>query len=141
MYRMDQKRQNFTFRMPPMLKEKLYSDCRRYNFPTPSAYLCELVKRGINLTEPIDLKLKVIDQKIETLTSFIKANDQGILPRMMFLIKRVMVIYKIVANSLARNISMAGNEIPEESIMQTNSIIEWEFARVEKKFEKDIEWW
>ena len=128
------KNKRFTFTLKNSLKEKLVHDSLKSEFPSISAYLNELIRRGLPSVEPMDIWMKYIDKKIDCLTDNITAFQNHHTSLLGKIFKRVYVNYKLAGYVLARLFHQTPGFIPQDSKDAANKIIKSELEDAENRF-------
>jgi hypothetical protein len=125
----------FNFLLTDEQKSKLFSDASRNGFPTTSSYLIKLIEIGLPLPESLDLRMKLIDKKIDCLTDNVTAFHNRNFTLLEKIFKRIQIVYRVVAYSLARLFHMKSDPVSQDNLDDANAIIQHELDRIEKKYE------
>jgi len=128
------KNKKFTFTLENSLKEKLVHDSLKSEYPLISAYLNELIKRGLPTSEPMDIWMKYIDKKIDSLSDNITAFQNRNTTLFGKIFKRVFVIYRLAGYILARQFHQTPGFISQDSKDAANKIIRGELEDTENRF-------
>jgi phosphorylcholine metabolism protein LicD len=124
------KNDSFHLRLSTALKAKLIRDSALSGFATPTAYLQELIDRGLPLSKSIDMRLqefeKNLDTELDNLSN--KVKDMH---------KQIYLVYKVAARVLVRSFYIKPGSASENDLAETNSILESDFINVEKKFREE----
>jgi len=128
------KNKRFVFTLENSLKEKLVHDSLKSNFPSVSAYLAELIKRGLPTSEPMDVWMRYIDQKIDCLGENITTVQNHHTTLLWKIFKRVYVNYKLAGYILARLFHQTPGFIPQDSKDAANKLIKSELEEAENRF-------
>ena len=121
------KNKRFTFTLKDSLRRKLTRDTMFLEFPSISAYLNELIEKGLPASKSLDSRLQEVEKKLETLSD-------SLLNELKDLHKRVYITYRIVSYSLARSYFIKPGSISENDMEDANAFIESEVKNMEKKF-------
>jgi hypothetical protein len=128
------KNKRFTFTLENSLKEKLVHDYLKSKFPSISAYLNELIKRGLPTSEPLDLWMKLIDKKIDCLTDNVTAFHTRNFTLLEKIFKRIHIVYRVVGYALARLFYLKSGPVSPDDIEDANVIIKREVAEIERNY-------
>jgi primase-polymerase (primpol)-like protein len=128
------KNKRFTFTLENSLKEKLVHDSLKSKYSSISAYLNELIKRGLPSVEPMDVWMKYIDKKIDCLSDNITAFHNHHTTLLGKIFKRVYVNYRLAGYILARLFHHKSGLISQENKDAANKIIEVELEETENRF-------
>ena len=124
---MKKKKTTFNFSLPNDLKTKLLRDSALYGFTTPTAYLRELIERGLPVSKSIETRLKTIEEKQgefagemakEVLTSH----------------KRLYVTYRLAEKILTHAVNMQSGPVTEEAEDEAKAIIDEEIEYTREVF-------
>ena len=129
-----QEKKLFNFQLTEQQKAKLLSDASRNGFPTASSYLVKLIEIGLPLPEPIDLRLRFIENKIDSLTDNVTALHNRNFTLLKKTFKRISIVYQVVAYSLARLFYMKPGVVSQDSIKNANVIIKREIEEIERNY-------
>ena len=125
----------YTYNISEELKKKFISDSARHNFPSLTAYLKELIERGLPLSKSLEKRLQFIEEKVETNAENLEIENQKTLSLLKEVYKRVYVNSKIVSFILARTFFIKPGKISDNDFDDAKYFIENELALFEKKFE------
>ena len=126
------KNKSFTFTLRNSLRNKLINDTINNGFSSISAYINELIKKGLPVDEPIDLRLKLVEKKLDSLTDNVFAHNKRTYSLLEKLFKKFAVVYKIAAHILARTFFIKPGNISQDDFVQTKAFIEEQVKRIEE---------
>jgi len=121
----------FNFSLPNDLKTKLLRDSALYGFATPTAYLRELIERGLPVSKSIETRLKAIEDKQDEFAGEISK-------KVLNLRKRLFVTYNLVAKNLIHAVYMEPGPVTEEAVAEAKELIDQEIENMREVF-KDLE--
>jgi hypothetical protein len=129
-------KENLTITIAPGIKKKLILDSVRLGFNSKSLYLSELIKKGLPHSESLDIRLQLIEQKIDMLPgnslSMFKNLSHEIDSALRDVNKRTYITFRIVAYILARTFLIEDATISEGEINEANKFIENEMIAFKK---------
>ena len=128
------KNKRFTFTLENRLREKLVRDSLKSNYSSISAYLNELIKRGLPTVEPMDIWMKYIDKKIDHLSDNITASHNQNTTLLGKIFKRVFVVYRLAGYILARQFHQKSGFVSQQNKDAANKIIKFEIEETDNKF-------
>ena len=124
----------FNFQLTERQKAKLLSDASRNGFPTASSYLLKLIEIGLPLPESLDLRLQLIEKKIDDLTDNVTALHDRDFTLLKKIFKRVSIVYRVAAYSLARLFYIESGDVSQENVEDANVIIRDEIEEIEEYY-------
>lgn len=129
-------KENLTITISPEIKQKLTIDSVRLGFTSKSLYLSELVRKGLPVSESLDIRLQLIEQKIDMLPgnilTMLKNQSNEIGTSLKDVDRRTHLTFRIVSFILARTFLMAKGTISEDDIKRANTFIENELNAFKK---------
>ncbi|MCK4766581.1 MAG: hypothetical protein KAW12_30590 [Candidatus Aminicenantes bacterium] len=126
------RKESFHLKLPQVLKDKLIRDSASYKFSTPTAYLHELIKKGLPLTGNLDIRLQLIEKKLDSLTDNVFAHNKRTSSFLGKIYKKLYVVYKVAAYILARTFFIKPGNISQDDFAQTKAFIEEQVKKIEK---------
>ncbi|MCK4762751.1 MAG: hypothetical protein KAW12_11195 [Candidatus Aminicenantes bacterium] len=125
------KKITFSFTLTPKQKDKLILDSIKLGYGSISAYLCRLIESGLNPDESIDLRLKLIEKKLDSLTDNVYADNKRKYSLLDTLFKKISIVYKIAAHILARTYLIEPGNITQDDYDRTKAYIDEQVRRIE----------
>ena len=117
----------FKLRLPKALKAKLLRDSALYGFATPTAYLRELIERGLPVSKSIETRLKAIE---DTQDEFASEMAKEVLT----LHKRLYVTYRLSEKILTHAVYIESGPVTEEAEGEAKAIIDEEIENTREAF-------
>ena len=117
----------FNFSLPNDLKTKLLRDSALYGFATPTAYLRELIERGLPVSKSIETRLKAIEEK--------QGEFAGEMAKEVLNVhKRLYVTYRIAEKILTHAVYIKPGPVKEEAEDEANAMIDEEIEYTREAF-------
>ena len=116
----------FAFTLKETLRQKLVSDSQNLGFPSISAYINELIRTGLPVSESLDLRLQLIEKKIDTLFHDIRTLKGDVN-------RRTFITFRLTSYILARSFFIKQGDASEDDIKEANKIIEHEMSMFKKR--------
>ena len=129
------KDKRFEFKLTADMKRKLIRDSVLSGYLTPSAYLTKLIEMGPPVGDSFEVRLQLIEEKIDMLSKDNTYINNKILSIVQSIFKRNYIVYRIVSFLLARSFFSNPGRISEEDISSSDAFIRKELKQFEKKYE------
>lgn len=124
------KKTTFNLLLPKELKAKLIRDSALNGFASPTAYLKELIKRGLSLSKPIDMKFEEFEKNLDTELDNLSKEVKG-------MHKLIYLTYKVAVRVLIRSFYIKRGESSDNDLEEARSIIDGEVINMEKRFSEE----
>jgi hypothetical protein len=118
----------FNLSLPNDLKAKLLRDSALYGFATPTAYLNELIERGLPVSKAIDTRLKAIEEKQDEFAG--EMTDE-----VLALHKRLYLTYRLAAKTLIHSFFIKPGPVTDEAVAEAKALIDEEIENTREAFE------
>ncbi len=115
-------------------KNKLFADAKNFGFPSATAYFVELIEKGFTLPDSLNLRLQLLEKKIDTLSANSMTHHDKSFDLLKDMLKRIYVNYKIVFYILSRTFLINPGQISQDEVDSVNEFVEMEVHKAEKKF-------
>lgn len=125
------KKVTFSFTLTPKQKDKLIIDAIKLGYHSISGYLCRLIENGLPISKPIDLRLQLIEKKLDSLTDTSNYQDKRKESILTTMFKKIALVYKIAAHALARTYYIKPGNISQEDFERTKSYIDEQIKNIE----------
>ena len=129
------KDQRFEFKLTSETKKKLLRDSALNGYFSPSAYLAKLIDIGPPVSEDLDIRLQLIEKKVEVYGNNLEIQNKKIVSLTQDIFKRNYIIYRIVAFLLSRSFFIKRGKVSEEDIDDSNRFIEEQLDNYMNRFE------
>jgi hypothetical protein len=123
------------FKISEEEKRKLIYDSVKNNFPSMTAYFKKLIETGLPVEENLDIRLQLIDKKVETNAANAEIQTKKIMSFVKDIFKRNFIVYRIVYFLLSRSFFIKPGEISEEDTANSKAYIEEQLRLYEKRYE------
>ncbi len=123
------------FKISEEEKRKLIYDSVKNNFPSMTAYFKKLIETGLPVEENLDIRLQLIDKKVETNAANAEIQIKKLLSMAKDIFKRNFIVYRIVYFLLSRSFFIKPGEISEEDTANSKAYIEEQLRLYEKRYE------
>ena len=123
------------FKISEEEKRKLIYDSVKNNFPSMTAYFKKLIETGLPVEENLDIRLQLIDKKVETNAANAEIQIKKIMSFVKDIFKRNFIVYRIVYFLLSRSFFIKPGEISEEDTANSKAYIEEQLRLYEKRYE------
>lgn len=123
------------FKISEEEKRKLIYDSVKNNFPSMTAYFKKLIETGLPVEENLDIRLQLIDKKVETNAANAEIQIKKLLSMVKDIFKRNFIVYRIVYFLLSRSFFIKPGEISEEDTANSKAYIEEQLRLYEKRYE------
>ena len=130
--------QRFEFKLTTETKKKLLRDSALNGYASPSAYLSELIEVGPPVSKNLDLRLQLIEKKVETYANNLEIQNNNILSLSKDIFKRNYIVYRIAAFLLSRSFFIKPGNVSEDDISDSNRFIEEQLNLYIKKHEDSL---
>ena len=125
------------FRITDELKSKLIEDSIKNNFPSMTAYLEKLINIGLPFSDSLETRLQFIEKKVDTNAKNLEIQIKKLFSLLEKLNKRLLLIYRIISQILARTFYIKSGHITESDIEASNRLIEQEVNKILEKTENE----
>ena len=125
------------FRIHDELKNKLLADSIKNNFPSMTAYLEKLIKIGLPFSDSLETRLQFIEKKVDTNAKNLEMQIKKLFSLLEKINKRLLLIYRINSQILARTFYIKPGNITEHDIEESNRLIEHEVNKILEKTENE----
>ena len=130
------RKEKLSISLSPEIKKKATLDSVRLGFTSKSLYLSELIQKGLPVSESLDIRLQLIEQKIDMLPgnilTMLKNFSHEIDASLSDINRRTHVTFKIVSFILARTFLIKDGAISDDEVKRTNSFVENEINTFKK---------
>jgi len=123
------------FKISEEEKRKLIYDSVKNNFPSMTAYFKKLIETGLPVEENLDIRLQLIDKKVETNAANAEIQIKKIMSFVKDIFKRNFIVYRIVYFLLSRSFFIKPGETSEEDTANSKAYIEEQLRLYEKRYE------
>ena len=100
-----------------------------------TAYFKKLIETGLPVEENLDIRLQLIDKKVETNAANAEIQIKKLLSMAKDIFKRNFIVYRIVYFLLSRSFFIKPGEISEEDTANSKAYIEEQLRLYEKRYE------
>jgi hypothetical protein len=129
-------KEKITISIEPEVKKKLILDFVRLGYSSKSSYINELIKRGLPVSESLDIRLQLIEKKVDTYTKNLEMQNKKTFSLLKDVFKRVHISTKVVFHILTRTFFIKSGQVPGDDISDANELIEEEVKEYEEQYER-----
>ena len=101
--------------LPKTIKPRFFLDSTLYGFATPTAYLRELIERGLPVSKSIETRLKAIEDKQDEF-----AGEMA--KEVLTLQKRLYVTYRLAEKTLIHAVYMKPGPVTDEAVAEAKAL-------------------